>query len=80
MTAVEARCEVTELPESMCAHCRPPAPEPPEPRDTSLFGPWFPAGHDGDCDGECGSEIEEGDMIRSDGQGGWLCLVCGADE
>jgi hypothetical protein len=40
------------------------------------YGPWFTAAFDGGCDG-CGEQIEEGDQIRSDGEGGWLCLDCG---
>lgn len=78
MTAVIERCEFTELPVDQCAHCRPPAPPPP--RDTALFGPWFEAGHDSDCDGTCDGEIQAGDMIRADGEGGYLCRSCGADD
>jgi hypothetical protein len=62
----------------MCSHCRPPAPEPP--RDPAKFGPWFIAQRESDCDGSCGGVIEAGDSCRSDGEGGWLCQVCGADE
>jgi hypothetical protein len=40
------------------------------------YGPWFPARFDGDCDG-CGGPFDEGDQIRSDGEGGWLCSDCG---
>lgn len=43
------------------------------------FGPWFTAGFDSDCD-ECGGPIDEGDRIRSDGEGGWLCEECGDDD
>jgi len=43
------------------------------------FGPWFRAGFDSDCD-ECGGLIIEGERIRSDGDGGWLCDECGADD
>jgi hypothetical protein len=78
VTVPEERCENTDLLVRECAHCKPRASLPP--RDTSLFGRWFEAGHDSDCDGECGGEIEAGDMIRSDGEGGWLCTSCGADE
>jgi hypothetical protein len=44
------------------------------------YGPWFPAGHPGACDGGCGGEIVPGDLIRADGAGGWLCRDCGADD
>jgi len=40
------------------------------------YGPWFEAAYFGDCDG-CGSRIVPGDQIRSDGEGGWLCGICG---
>jgi hypothetical protein len=43
------------------------------------LGPWFTASLDGDCSGPCGGEIWEGDRIRSDGEGGWLCSDCGRD-
>jgi hypothetical protein len=45
----------------------------------SLFGVWFTAGFDSDCDGDhedCRG-IFEGEPARSDGQGGWLCALCG---
>lgn len=43
-------------------------------------GPWFGAQYDGHCDG-CGNSIEEGDMIRADGEGGWECEAwCGQDD
>ena len=45
----------------------------------SDYGPWFPAGFGSDCDG-CGSEILDGDQIRSDGEGGWLCEDCGGED
>lgn len=48
--------------------------------DSPVLGPWFRAGYDADCDGTCGGSITEGDEIRADGQGGWLCSDCGADE
>lgn len=42
------------------------------------LGPWITAGYGSDCDG-CGEEISDGDRIRSDGAGGWLCEDCGED-
>lgn len=82
MAVTEERCERTDLLVSQCAHCRP-AP-PPTPRDTSAFGPWFVARFESDCDGDGGPQclgvIEEGEPCRSDGDGGWLCQGCGADE
>lgn len=43
------------------------------------YGPWFAARFDSDC-GCCGDPIDEGDQIRSDGEGGWLGECCGYDE
>ena len=40
------------------------------------YGPWVTAGFDGECD-DCGAPVSEGDSIRSDGAGGWLCASCG---
>lgn len=42
------------------------------------YGPWITARFDSDCDG-CGDQIFEGDRIRSDGEGGWLCEPCGEE-
>lgn len=39
-------------------------------------GPWFAAGYNGFCSG-CGDDIEEGDRIRADGDGGYECEECG---
>jgi hypothetical protein len=50
----------------------------PTPERTSM-GPWFPAGYDGHC-GCCGDSFDEGDLIRSDGEGGWLAECCGDDD
>jgi len=38
-------------------------------------GPWFIAGYHGACSA-CGFDIEPGDEIRADGQGGWECREC----
>jgi hypothetical protein len=53
------------------------AKEEPEPEGTADYGPWIEASFDSDCDGPCGGQISEGDSIRSDGEGGWLCVNCG---
>lgn len=44
-----------------------------------VFGRWFTASFDSDC-ADCGRFIFEGDQIRSDGDGGWLCTECGTEE
>jgi hypothetical protein len=61
------------LEQDACTDCAPRGAYLPPPE----YGPWFPASYRGDCDG-CGSEISPGDQIRSDGDGGWLCDICGA--
>jgi hypothetical protein len=68
----EPRCEKTDLLASQCAHCRPRPP-----LDVSAFGPWITASFDGECAGDCGRPLRAGDSIRSDGEGGWLCVHCG---
>ena len=40
------------------------------------YGPWFMARYRSDCAG-CDTELRPGDQIRSDGDGGWLCGICG---
>lgn len=82
MTSAEERCAFSDLLKSQCAHCRPPVlPEKPSPLESVLWGPWFTAGYDGDCDGgfdsQCSGQITEGDTIRADGEGGYLCQSCG---
>lgn len=39
-------------------------------------GPWFAARYDGECS-DCGQRFGAGWIIRSDGEGGWLCGECG---
>jgi hypothetical protein len=43
------------------------------------FGPWFDARFDSECDC-CGDDITEGDRIRADGDGGYICDECGEDD
>ena len=62
-----------ELPPDQCAFCSGRDPVSPE---AARKGPWFTAGYSGECDG-CGDRIEEGDRIRADGMGGWVCEECG---
>jgi hypothetical protein len=74
MSTVE-RC-VHDLPANMCGACMD-ALKPRGRHHRPAWGPWFTAAFDGECDGPCGREIQEGDTIRSDGEGGWLCDSCG---
>lgn len=77
------RCDFTDLLKDQCGHCRPE--RLPQPHislavrnrmSPPRFGPWISARFDSECDG-CGDQIEEGDQIRSNGEGGWICLECG---
>jgi predicted RNA-binding Zn-ribbon protein involved in translation (DUF1610 family) len=45
----------------------------------SRLGPWFTAGYSSGSCSDCGEDITEGDTIRADGQGGYLCEECGAE-
>jgi len=67
---------VTELLVDQCAHCRHPRAGPT--REQVRRGPWFQAYYDGVCSG-CGNGIQQGDMIRADGEGGWLNECCGGE-
>jgi hypothetical protein len=63
--------------ESGCADCNPSLPAvSPYYEPDAQPGPWFEARFSSDCHG-CGGDITEGDYIRSDGAGGWLCGICG---
>jgi hypothetical protein len=85
----EERCVYSDLPKSMCGHCkRELLVDTGElviqsddlkrirPRE-ARYGPWIVARFDSDCDGPCGGAIDEGEHTRSDGEGGWLCELCG---
>jgi hypothetical protein len=79
------RCDFSDLLKDQCGHCHPerlPQPKVPQAVRARMgperirYGPWFPAAFPSECDG-CGGDIGEGDRIRSDGEGGWLCPDCG---
>ena len=74
----EARCDRSDLPVSMCAHCRgdrqvadPPASDRP-----AGYGPVFFARFDGRC-ADCGDQFVAGERIAAltDG-GGYVCEDC----
>jgi hypothetical protein len=87
-TISETRCERTELPASMCSHCRglpwaAPVVDPeldpfssPAPPTPGRPGTWFVARYGDNC-GACGGDIIPGDTIRADGLGGYECGDCG---
>lgn len=71
------RC-VHDMLADQCTFCRPTSlPERPQ---SASWGPWIVARFDSDCDGLCGGVIDEGEHTRSDGEGGWLCELCGGYE
>lgn len=72
------RCTLTELLVADCAHCRGHQAPSREPSSAGL-GPWFTASYYSHCS-MCDSATYEGDQIRADGQGGYLCSECGEDE
>lgn len=73
---------IHELDAASCHFCAPRnhgrAPASTRP-DGHKLGPWFSASYAGECDG-CGDPVEVGDQIRSDGDGGWLCSLCGYQD
>jgi hypothetical protein len=85
----DAYCELTDLLVASCGHCKGIG-EPAyscghircEPysecqlADPADLGPWFAARLAGRCAG-CRAGVAEGDRIRADGQGGYLCEPCG---
>lgn len=77
----EKRCELSDLPESQCAHCRAGTRTLPEevkaPRDPLAAGPWITAQYPGRCSENARHSIRPGDQICADGEGGWLCADCG---
>lgn len=82
---------IHDLDPRACADCNPPSWREPAPRAPggldgfygqpetvpgTVYGPWFPASYYGSC-ADCGCPTEPDDMIRSDGDSGWLCQRCG---
>ena len=45
----------------------------------SKFGPWATAHWDSECDW-CGDYIPEGEQLRANGEGGWICEICGRED
>jgi hypothetical protein len=72
--AAAPRCTVTELLITECAHCHPAAALPG--LSDAGWGPWFPARYKGRC-ANCAGRMDEGEQIRADGTGGFLCDRCG---
>ena len=69
-------CCKHEMLREQCTECRTRA-VPERPRVSPRLGRWIEARFRTECDGPCAGEIEPGDVIRSDGEGGWLCGECG---
>lgn len=75
------RCEMTELPTDMCAHCLGHREEPTAPARTALAvadRPWFTALYPGRCAG-CGEPFQPGAQIRMAAPTGWLAVCCEDD-
>lgn len=71
-----ARCALTELFVSDCAHCR----RIPDPlNEFRQYGTPFRAEYAGKCAG-CGDDFHDGDTIRADGAGGYLASCCDPDR
>lgn len=78
--AAERRCERSDLPESMCAHCRGHVEEVPAVEwglTWEDIGPRFVAQYESACHAGCGGRIEAGELIAalSDGTG-YACPGC----
>lgn len=70
----EPWCEKFDMPAIGCAHCTGRTGEPEwTAEDRAKWGPWFEARHPGRCSA-CDTRIHEGDRIRADGEGGYLCV------
>ncbi len=71
----EPRCNLTELPRSMCEHCRPRAAPAPRHDDEVEFGAYAggrrEAKFHGRCPCGCGERVEPGDLIEP-GDAGWV--------
>ncbi|MFF9043310.1 hypothetical protein [Streptomyces parvulus] len=67
------RCDFTDLETSMCAHCRPPADEPPEEEQPPAR--WFHAVYGGTCS-SCGQPFTAGTPIRMRIPTGWTADCC----
>lgn len=88
-STVDLRCDRSDLPASMCSHCRglpweAPGVDPeldpfssPAPR-VDRRGPWFTAAYPDACV-SCGTDIIPGDTIRADGNDGYECAKCGEE-
>lgn len=71
--AGDQRCQLSDLPAEMRAHCRN-IPDPP--REDRTLGRPFAAAFPGRCV-DCDEPFSEGDRIRADGDGGYVCSGCG---
>jgi hypothetical protein len=73
MSGTELRCDRTELPVSMCAHCR--GHDDPMKLSTGEFGVPFIASYDGRC-GACDGRIRVGEITARLAAGGYGCERC----
>lgn len=79
MATPEARCERSDLPESMCAHCRGHIDEVPVDEQLTVddIGPRFTAQYATPCNAGCGGDIEPGETIAAlNDRFGYACPGC----
>jgi len=69
------RCDLTDIPTIMCAHCLGHDELPDRP---GQLGPAFDAAYHGQCSG-CWRPIEPGDRIKADGAGDYRAQCCWED-
>lgn len=74
------RCDLTDLPTDMCAHClghQDPERAAAQDRARLLASGqrWFPAQFPGACE-HCGERFEPGAAIRMEAQAGWRAECC----
>jgi len=79
-----ARCEITELPADMCAHCRgntltPDEEAAAEHAELASTKPWFHAVHPGVC-ACCGEPFTPGTPIRLHIPAGWRAACCREED
>lgn len=78
------RCAVTDLVATWHAHCTcPSAPTPPDPFGEPAEGrekraTVFRSAYDGECS-KCDDPFAASELIRSDGEGGWIAEQCCGD-
>jgi hypothetical protein len=76
VTVAEQRCERTDLPASMCSHCRGHDEPPLRPDDLPAPSLWIEAQYRSACPACHHTTIRPGDRIARCGED-WVCETCG---